>query len=81
MELPKLDRGARGNLVRSWQLFLVSQEIEMDSLSNAGDGILGVGTVRGTKEYQSRNGLTATGSVDAETYVQAVQQGFTPSNE
>lgn len=48
MELPKLDRDTRGNLVRSWQLFLRSQGIEIDFSSNTGDGIFGVGTERGT---------------------------------
>lgn len=78
MELPKIDRGAQGKLIRGWQLFLVSQGIEMDSFSNAGDGIFGAGTVAGTKEYQSRNKLKVTGVVDSETYDLAVQQGFTP---
>ena len=76
MELPQLDRGTRGDLVRSWQLFLRSQGIKMDFSSNAGDGIFGPGTVRGTQEYQSRHGLKVTGIVDSETYDIAVQQGF-----
>jgi peptidoglycan hydrolase-like protein with peptidoglycan-binding domain len=81
MEPPKLDMGTHGKQVRSWQLFLVSQEIGLDDWSRMGDGIFGAGTRRGTEEYQSRNGLAVTGFVDAETYAQAVQQGFTPSNE
>ena len=76
MELPQLDRGARGDLVRSWQLFLRSQGIKMDFSSNAGDGIFDPGTEGGTREYQARYGLKVTGIVDLETYDIAVQQGF-----
>jgi peptidoglycan hydrolase-like protein with peptidoglycan-binding domain len=77
MSLPTLKRGSIGEAVRLWQQFLNEQNIPLDPESRALDGIFGVGTERGTKEYQARRGLPLTGIVDSQTYDKAVKDEFT----
>ncbi len=56
-----LSRGSRGDAVKSVQQALVNQGI---SVSGGVDGIFGPGTETALKEFQQRNGLTASGVVD-----------------
>lgn len=68
--------GHNGEAVREWQKFLVKQEVPLDDSSRAGDGIFGIGTERGTTQYQLRKGLTPTGEVNSDTYAKAVEDGY-----
>lgn len=79
MEFPALKVGNRGLEVRKWQKFLRDQGMPLDMESAALDGIFGPGTAGGTRAYQTSKaskGLSPSGIVDAETYAQAVEDGF-----
>lgn len=76
----ELKVGSHGASVRSWQLFLVSQGIQLDQFSNLGDGTFGVGTKKGTEAYQTTKGLPVTGVVDFVTQSQAIQDGYQEQN-
>ncbi len=82
MEFPALKVGDRGLEVCKWQKFLREQGMPLDSDSRALDGIFGPGTAGGTRAYQTSKaskGLSPSGIVDAETYAQAVKDGFDPT--
>ena len=59
-----LSAGAQGDAVRAVQQALVNQGIP---LAGGVDGVFGAGTVKAVKQFQSRNGLNATGVVDEAT--------------
>ena len=59
-----LAQGAQGDAVRALQQALLNQGI---SLAGGVDGVFGAGTVSAVKQFQNRNGLNATGVVDAAT--------------
>lgn len=59
-----LARGAKGDAVKTLQQALVSQGI---AVSGGVDGVFGAGTEAALKEFQSRNGLSPSGSVDLAT--------------
>lgn len=61
-----------GGDVSAWQHFLVKQEL----LSDVVDGVFGANTAQATRDYQTRNGLTADGAVGVGTFSQAVRDGF-----
>lgn len=79
MDFPALKIGDRGLEVRKWQKFLREQGMPLDMESAALDGIFGPGTAGGTRAYQTSKGLSLSGIVDAETYAQAVKDGFDPT--
>ena len=59
-----LTAGAQGDAVRALQQALLNQGIP---LAGGVDGVFGAGTVKAVKQFQTRNGLNATGSVDDAT--------------
>ncbi|WP_420450278.1 peptidoglycan-binding protein [Ilumatobacter sp.] len=59
-----LAQGASGSAVRDLQRALIRLGVY---LSDGADGEFGPGTTRGVRQFQSWNGLTVTGSVDAAT--------------
>jgi peptidoglycan hydrolase-like protein with peptidoglycan-binding domain len=59
-----LTQGAQGDAVRALQQALLNQGI---ALPGGVDGVFGAGTVKAVKQFQTRNGLNATGVVDDAT--------------
>src|SRR5262245_29514498 len=59
-----LAQGAQGDAVRAVQQALLNQGI---AVAGGVDGVFGAGTVSAVKQFQSRNGLNATGKVDDAT--------------
>jgi peptidoglycan hydrolase-like protein with peptidoglycan-binding domain len=68
-----LAQGAQGEAVRAVQQALINQGI---SVAGGADGVFGSGTASALKQFQARNGLNATGVVDAAT---ALALGLTSS--
>lgn len=64
--------GSKGQLVKNWQLFLIGRKYV---IGNA-DGIFGKLTDTATKDFQSKNKLTADGIVGNATFAKAMQYGF-----
>ena len=75
--------GSRGPDVQAWQTFLRGGQIDADGNCTAADGdalisdgIFGAVTDRGTKAWQTKNGLTADGIVGKDTWAHAVADSF-----
>ena len=75
MGIIKLD--SRGEQVKSWQLFLISQGL----LRGSADGIFGQMTDESTKEFQKKYGLVSDGIVGNLTYIKAEELGFQPISD
>jgi peptidoglycan hydrolase-like protein with peptidoglycan-binding domain len=69
-----LRRGSEGEDVRSWQNFLLGQNL----LEGGVDGRFGPLTEKATRTFQQRNGLEVDGTVGPLTYAAALQKGFDP---
>lgn len=72
LALPTLQRNSEGKLVTAWQQFL----LEADYPIAAVDGDFGNVTEMASRDYQTQNGLTVNGIVDATVYEKALTQGF-----
>lgn len=67
-----LRRGARGDDVEQWQLFLIGQELD----PGTADGAFGAATLTATVEFQKKNSLDADGVVGRGTLTRALSLGF-----
>ncbi|QSJ19845.1 peptidoglycan-binding protein [Nostoc sp. UHCC 0702] len=72
LQLPTLKKGSEGLTVTAWQQFLLDIDFPIAGV----DGDFGNITHNATREYQTKNNLTATGIVDNATYKKALEQGF-----
>lgn len=72
LNLTKLQKNSNGALVTAWQQFL----LETDYPVAAVDGDFGNVTELATRDYQNKNSLSISGTVDDDTYKQALEQGF-----
>jgi peptidoglycan hydrolase-like protein with peptidoglycan-binding domain len=72
LQLPTLQQESEGAAVTAWQKFLLDNDFPVAAV----DGDFGNITEQATREYQTRNSLTATGIVDIATYEAALAQGF-----
>jgi hypothetical protein len=67
-----LKQGSSGEDVRTWQNFLVGQDL----LEGEVDGVFGPKTVEATKAFQTKNSLDDDGQVGPKTFGTAVAQGL-----
>ena len=72
VSLPALRLGSRGDLVRTWQSFLLGQAFDPGGL----DGHFGEKTQAATKAFQGREGLVADGIAGRQTLRKAMELGF-----
>ncbi|MDF5710262.1 MAG: peptidoglycan-binding domain-containing protein [Nostoc sp. S4] len=72
LQLTTLNKQSEGPIVTAWQKFILDNDLPIGAV----DGDFGNVTEKATREYQIRNGLTATGVVDTATYGKALEQGF-----
>src|ERR1700674_1856787 len=70
--LPAMRLGSQGDLVRSWQSFLLGQGFDPGGL----DGHFGDKTVAATQAFQRQHGVIADGIAGRETVMVALQRGF-----
>ena len=67
-----LRKNSRGSNVKNWQFFLIGQGFA----PGVADGIFGTKTETATKEFQTKQGLTADGIVGNQTFAKAMLLGF-----
>ncbi|NJR50493.1 MAG: peptidoglycan-binding protein [Leptolyngbyaceae cyanobacterium CSU_1_3] len=72
LRLPVLKVGSTGAAVGAWQRFLQDANYPIGGIDNS----FGSATDRVTRDYQTKNGLTADGVVGPASYTRALSQGF-----
>lgn len=72
LKLPILKTGSTGAAVGAWQRFLQDLNYPIGGIDNSFGGT----TDRVTREFQTKNGLTADGIVGPGSYTKALSQGF-----
>jgi len=69
-----LHRGSKGQQVKNWQFWLMSQGFNFPLYGPDGD--FGSETEGATKAFQARNGLPQSGTLDTPTLSQAMRLGY-----